>query len=148
MSKMTETEIASGENREALLSYRETLVSAEGQAQSDYDRLIVALSGGALGVSFAFVDQFIGSVPAGAILALIVAWGCWVLSLALILGSHYFSVFAMRKAISQVDSKSLSKQAGGTFGTLVDWLNILAGISFLAGAILAGMFVFVNVRQL
>jgi len=132
---------------EPLQHYRESLILAEEKAQSEYDRLIVALSGGALGVSFAFVKQFIGNQQPQRVFALVGAWTCWVASLGFILVSHHFSVKAMRKAIDQVDSgKIYGQRVGGPFDAVVKWTNILAGAFFLIGTILAIAFVAINMR--
>jgi len=130
---------------EALEHYRESLILAEEKAQSEYDRLIVTLSGGALAVSFAFVHQFIGNRTPIWISTLIGAWTCWVVSLACILISHYFSATAMRKAIEQVDVGAIRTQhIGGWFDAAIKWSNILAGLFFLIGAILTIVFVVIN----
>jgi len=109
------------EEKDALDRYRELLLDAEEKAQTEYDRLIVALSGGALGVSFAFIHQFITDKPAQWISCLTAAWTLWVISLASVLASHYFSVEAMRKTIAQVDGKKIRKEkAGGEFDVIVN----------------------------
>ena len=43
-----------------LQEYRAHLVSAAQKAQEDFDKTLLALSGGALGVSFAFVKDIVG----------------------------------------------------------------------------------------
>ena len=43
--------------------YRTALSALEQKSQAEYDRLVVLLSGGALGISFAFVEGFIGDDP-------------------------------------------------------------------------------------
>jgi len=40
---------------ESLQEYRTHLVAAEQKAQEDYDKTVISLSGGALGISFAFI---------------------------------------------------------------------------------------------
>ena len=124
--------------------YRNTLGDIEGQAQTEYDRLIVTLSGGALGVTFAFVNQFIKSQPQRPYL-LVSAWCCWVASLFCILASHHFSVLASRKTIRQVDAGTIHSDApGGWSDRVLGCLNPLAGILFILGAILAMVFVSAN----
>ncbi|WP_134984071.1 hypothetical protein [Xanthomonas axonopodis] len=43
--------------------YRQWLVVAEQKAQEDYDKTVLTLSGGALGISFAFVKDIVGQNP-------------------------------------------------------------------------------------
>jgi hypothetical protein len=45
---------------EDLEKYRDYLIEAERQTQRDYDKTVVALSGGALGLSFVFIRDVIG----------------------------------------------------------------------------------------
>ena len=127
--------------------YRDTLIELEQKSQTEYDRLIVMLSGGALGISFAFVDRFVGDDPPRVLLALVVAWGAWTGSLACVLWSHYTSVKSMRKAVMQVDNDELDKdRVGGNYDCFLEILNPLGGVLFIIGAISAGVFVSCNVR--
>ena len=76
-----------------MAAYRDVLIALETKSQTEYDRLVVALSGGALGISFAFVERFVGDDPPLALWTLMVALGAWVCSLALMLGSRFFRFF-------------------------------------------------------
>lgn len=130
----------------ALAEYRKGLVDAHQRSQSDFDKSLFSLSGGALGVSFAFVKNFLAGRPPASIQFLVVAWFCWVLSLALVLFSHYFSVEAIRRAVAQVDEGTIvAERLGGWFGRTVRVLNALGGIGFIAGLIAMGVFVARNV---
>jgi hypothetical protein len=125
--------------------YRAQLIAGEQKSQTDYDRTVMALSGGALGVSFAFVEKFLGGQPGAAVVALEVAWAAWVLSLAAVLTSHYLSAVAMRRLLERVDAgewASLPKRSRLDTGIIV--LNALGGAAFIAGAISAGVFVVCN----
>ena len=61
-----------------LAAYRNVLIALETKSQTEYDRLVVALSGGALGISFAFVERFVGDDPPLALWTLMAAWVAWV----------------------------------------------------------------------
>ena len=127
--------------------YRTALSALEQKSQAEYDRLVVLLSGGALGISFAFVEGFIGDDPPRVLWALMVAWFAWVCSLASVLFSHFFSVKALRTTVKQVDDgKVYTERIGGTFDRFVEWLNISGGITFILGALLAGVFVWYNLE--
>jgi hypothetical protein len=127
-----------------LKEYRSQLISAENQAQTAYDRTVLTLSGGALGISFAFVQDFISGDPVARIL-LLVAWLSWILSLSLVLVSHYLSTLAMRKAIEQVDDGTIYDGAVG--GAYDDWLrklNASGGVAFIIGVVMIAIFAFCN----
>jgi hypothetical protein len=131
---------------DALLKYREQLVTLEQLSQTSLDREVMALSGGALGVSFAFVEKFLGGNPTQEVGFLVAAWAAWVGSLLCVPGSHYCSTLAMRKAIDQVDNGTVRKETpGGRYDVIISCLNGSGGVLFLAGAALAGFFVFSNI---
>jgi len=63
--------------KEELFKYRADLITGRQKAQEQFDKAVLSLSGGALGVSFTFVDKF---VPKGSVVEhsnlLIIAWFC------------------------------------------------------------------------
>ena len=140
-----------------LAAYRNVLIALETKSQTEYDRLVVALSGGALGISFAFVERFVGDDPPLALWTLMAAWVAWVCSLALMLGSHFFSTKALRKAVIQVD-KALRKALTqvdekktdtewvlvNKYDRLVGRLNAFGGITFILGTLFASVFFLFN----
>ena len=128
-------------------AYRDVLTALETKSQTEYDRLVVALSGGALGISFAFVERFIGDDPPLALWALMAAWVAWVCSLALVLGSHFFSTQALRKAVTQVDEKKINtERVGGNYDRVLVCLNAIGGITFILGTSFAGVFFLCNLE--
>ena len=129
------------------VAYRDALIALEQKSQAKYDRLAVTLSGGALGISFVFVERFVGDDPSHTLWALMVAWASWVCSLALVLGSHFFSTRALRKAVAQVDDSTINKErAGGTYDRILVCLNAFGGVMFILGVFFAGVFVWYNLE--
>ena len=127
--------------------YRDALIAVEQKSQAEYDRLVVALSGGALGISFAFVERFVGDNPPRVLWALMIAWLAWVCSLACVLGSHFFSTKALRRAVAQVDANRIhAERVGGAYDVLLVWLNAVGGVTFILGTVLAGVFVWCNLE--
>jgi hypothetical protein len=61
--------------------YRRTLTALQQDSQVDYDKAILTLSGGALGISFAFFDNISAKVPTLHAGFLVGAWLSWALSL-------------------------------------------------------------------
>jgi len=103
------------------------------------------LSGGALGISFAFVDKFLAHHPPVRPDLLVLAWTCWAASVALVLSSFYLSHMALRKAISQTDEDEIrSVRPGGVASLVVDACNCGTGVFFLAGVVLMVVFVRFN----
>jgi len=125
--------------------YRTQLTALEQKAQEGYDKTVLSLSGGALGVSFAFVTNFVerGSMQASGLL--VGAWMCWAFSVTATLFSHWTSHLALRRAIRDLDSGSSPRRPSGWFDVLTANLNLLAGLLFLAGVVSVAYFVWRNV---
>lgn len=134
------------ESKDPIQSYREHLVLSEQKSQEDYDKTVLSLSAGALGVSFAFIKDVIG--PNNVVtfpLLIIFAWVCWGFSVFVVLISYYSSHLALRRAISQVDKGTIYKEhAGGIIDFVTEILNIAGAVLFFIGVIFAALFVLIN----
>ncbi len=130
-------------------NYRNHLVLAEQKAQEDFDKTVVSLSGGALGVTFIFLKDLIGVSPILHKGCLFSAWVCWGLSITAVLFSYLASLAALRKTIKQVDSEVIYEQhAGGNLSRLVMSLNMLGGLLFLVGVISVVIFIWFNLEAI
>jgi hypothetical protein len=125
--------------------YRRQLLALEEKAQAAFDKTVVTLSGGALGVSFAFVKDFLGTSPVMDRPWIVAAWITWVASLAASLTSHYLSTFAIRGAIHDFDAGKKPHLARGWDGAVV-FFNGASGLLFLVGAAAIGVFVVNNLK--
>jgi len=123
--------------------YRRQLIALQQKAQESYDKTVLTLSGGALGVSFAFVTNFVerGSMQAPCLL--FGAWSCWALSLATTLTSHLTGHEALRRAVEELDSGKPAR--GGCYDRFTGFLNRAAGVLFVVGVLFVGAFVWRNV---
>lgn len=132
---------------ELLKDYRSRLEKLEQKAQDDFDKTVLSLSGGALGISFAFVKDIVGSAPITNPSLLFLAWISWGLSVLWVLISYFTSNLALRKAIKQVDSDSIrSSKPGGIADTLTAICNALSGILFIIGVVFISIFVWRNLE--
>ena len=75
-----------------LADYRKWLVAAEQKSQEDFDKTVLTLSGGALGVSFVFLKDVIGPQPIVMSCFLMVAWAAWAFSTFSVLTSYFLSL--------------------------------------------------------
>jgi hypothetical protein len=120
--------------------YRGLLTQTEQQSQAQYDKTVLALSGGGLGLSFAFIKDVIGAqhiVHGGCLLA---AWIGWGLSSTAVLVSFLTSQLALRKAIKQLDREKLKmERPGGLYDLFTAFLNAFGLVLFLFGL---GMMIF------
>jgi hypothetical protein len=113
-------------------AFRDHLIQLEQRAQEVYDKYLVAMSTGALGLSFAFTRDFLGEYQAIGIGFLYASWVGWALALGLSLASFYVSTLAIRRAIERFDS---SGSVDSRFDVAVRVLNPAAGIFFLCGVL-------------
>jgi len=128
---------------EVTAEYRGLLTQTEQKSQAEFDKGVLALSGGALGLSFAFTKNIIGTgeiIHAGYLLA---AWIAWAASSASVLISFFVSTLALRKAIRQLDQGTIGmERPGGWWDRATSSLNLSGLILFLFG--LAMIIVFLN----
>lgn len=128
------------------LEYRDLLIRSEQKAQEDFDKTILSLSSGALGISFAFLKDVVGADPINVRL-LTIAWISWALSSTSILVSYYTSQQALRIAIKQVDLKKIREETpGGWQDKITGFLNWLGLILFVAGLFFMIWFVKLNLE--
>ena len=116
--------------------YREMLQALEHESQRAYDKTVLTLSGGALGVSFAFVKDIIGEAPIVWKAFLLASWVFWGLSVTCVLLSFFLSQRALHKAIDEVDEKiDEGKTPKNYYDTMTRVLNVLGGFLFFTGVI-------------
>ena len=134
---------------EHLADYRSWLVAAEQKSQEDFDKTILSLSGGALGISFVFLKDVVGPHPILQTGFLLAAWLAWGFSTFSVLTSYYLSHLALRRAISQVDDRTIYKNPpGGTYAWWTAILNAAGAVLFLAGVCCITVFVAFNLSLL
>ena len=127
---------------DALADHRKTLEAAELASQKAYDKLAVYLSAGAMALSLAFFSDVVGERPIAVPWALQWAWVSWTGSLVANLTAHYASVHYLRRDIRQVDSGQIPR---GSWDKVVNALNMLSGVLFVAGACLFSHFLHRNI---
>ena len=123
--------------------YRNHCIDAGQKAQDSYDRALLALSGGALGVSLVFLKDIVGTAPIVSRDLLVAAWVCWTGSIVGIVASFVVSQSALRTAVQQVDAGTIrDERPGRWYSRATVTLNGAAGVLFFVGVIL--MLLFVN----
>jgi hypothetical protein len=132
---------------EEMRAYRHALTEAGRDASAAYDKAIMTLSGGALGLSITFMKDIVHSPGAISLYLLRTSWSCLTASLTAILISMLSSQWALTKAIHQVDQESLAeKRPGGIFSVLTAWLNGLSALAFVLGVAFLAWFVVANLQ--
>lgn len=133
------------EFKNGISTYRETLLGIQEKMQASYDKAVIALSGGALGLSFTFLKEVANREALIATHWLLASWVLWAMSVSCILFSFLSSATAMQKAIKQTDEKTIYiEAAGGLFDRITKLLNVAAGLMFIVGIICIVVFVWRN----
>lgn len=123
--------------------YRELLQKLENDAQEHYDKTVLYLSAGGLGISFTFLKDIVSVDNAIAIRWLIAAWASWAISVSAVLFSHYSSRVALRNAIKAIDEGRHPKNKADMTTTM---LNASSGVLFIIGLICIMTFVIKNLE--
>ncbi len=128
-----------------LKKYRDEQLAKANAGQNDYDKLVVALSGGALGLSFTFLKDVAKAQASSHPTLLLAAWGCWGLSVAFVLTSIYTGVRALRETVRQIDGGTIYKEkVGRGWSSVTALLNPGAGLLFMLGLVFMMTFVYFN----
>lgn len=121
---------------------REWLVKADYDAHRDFDKAVMTLSAGALGLTIVFVHDLAPNPEF--VLLLAMAWALFAGSLLAILVSFLFSQTALRREITAIDTGVVLPTPGGTPGRVTFWLNLAATVTLIGGAI--GFVVFASLN--
>lgn len=125
--------------------YRKYLSDAEQKISESYIKTIVALSSGALGVSFAFIKDVLGTKEPVWTPVLMTAWIFLTGSLASIVFYLVFARYAFLKAIKQVDAGTINDESpGGWQGKITDIIHIIGAALLIGGLLLIGVFLAKN----
>lgn len=124
-------------------SERNRLIGTYNAASESYDRGIMTLSGGSLGLSLAFVKD-IAPHPVR-VWAIQSSWCLMVGSLVFVIGSHALSVEVHRRIIDCLDGNRTYSDEPWWVKTGVTWMNMLSGTLFLIGAAFLVYFASANI---
>ena len=126
---MTEIELAAIRKE-----YRTSLLKIQDEMQSQYDKTVLALSGGSIGVSITLIKELLGVAAAKNSTLLLLSWLFWGVSISAVLASFFSSALAMEKTINELDRDgTVSENPGGLFNMWTRCLNLLAGLGFFSG---------------
>lgn len=133
------------ETESTMREYRTFLVKASQKESEAYDKAVMTLSGGALGISLTFIHSIVPTPRSDTVYLLAIGWGFLATSVVAILISKLTSQWALRKAIRQVDERTIHQERpGAAFSAWTVFLNVAAGTAFLLGVVFLAWFTIVN----
>lgn len=122
---------------------RNRLIASHKDASGAFDRALMTLSAGSLGLSIAFVND-IAEEPTS-VWVLQTSWICMGLALLFIVASFAVSVEVHRRLIDGLDKNRPCEEEPRWARQGVTWLNGVSAGAFLIGAGFLVYFAFVNV---
>jgi hypothetical protein len=121
---------------------RQWLLQADHAASRDFDKAVMTLAAGALGVSIAFVHDLAPDPVHVTWLGW--AWGLFALSLVLILVSFLTSQLALRREMKVLSGERSDARPGGPLGPLTIGLNWGSAGALVSGVIALVVFALYN----
>ena len=114
-------------------AYRAQLVALEQKFQEAYDKAVLILSGGALGLSLVVVKDYLRLRGGGGSGLIALALLSWALSVSCILFSSRSSRKVLRSAVTRVDNGVPSAHLGELSDRVASGLSTGSGVLFLVG---------------
>jgi len=138
--------------KDTYLKIRQSYDEAELEVSGRYDKWILTLSGGALGLSITFIEKIAQNPTPGALSWLKCSWGCLVISLLAALLSLVTSQSAIRENRKELDLAHSEKRAPSLsfprwFTNITNGLNWGSLSLFIFGVIFLCIFSFKNIDQ-
>jgi len=125
-------------------SYRGLLQELSVKSQEQYDKTVITLSTGALGLSFVFIKDVVDVKVASNINFLTGAWICFALSVLSVLLSFLASKYALDRAIVAEDNnEEIGIDRADSITTILNWLS---AAFFIVGLVFMIVFVKLNLK--
>ncbi len=133
------------------LKERETLIDSEREGAKSFDKFILTLSAGAIGLSLTFITKIASNILPWSIWLLIIAWGTLVLSMLSTMVSLLTSQASCRKQRDILDElyKKQNNDVGqdNTLSILTNRLNIASMVFFILGVVFLLTFSIINISR-
>jgi hypothetical protein len=136
--------------RKEYLDYRAQVLQNASDQIGKYDRALLYLSSGAIGLSLTFTDSISSQDPPTSACFLAGAWALFLLSLVAIVGSQFSGFKAAQFDLRQVDqlySTSKYEWQRNPWNLWVELGNATSGIFFCLGAIALVLFAYLNIGR-
>jgi hypothetical protein len=122
--------------------YKEILYKGFAYSSEQFDKAMLYVSAGALGVSITFIEKIVPLDKAHNKWLLLLSWILEVVTILLFTLNHYLSFKAFNNEIVQL---YVEKKKQKTNDRLVKWLNLAMIVSLPLGLISFIIFIFINI---
>jgi hypothetical protein len=132
----------------AVAEYHDSLSRLKFEQETQRDKTLVLIAGGALTVSFAFISTFVDHHMLTQLWWLIAAWIAWGASLIFTLFGYSLSIANYKRVIDALGKGNWEAVHGPSLvGKLIEPLNIATSVTAVAGFVLFGCFVINNLEK-
>ena len=140
----------SDDDTENYLKERKLLIDAQQQSYQQFDKAILTLSSGGLGVSIIFLRDILPIEQITNYCFLIGSWILFTISILSTLISFLTSQYAYNKQLELIDAYFLNKDSDALtkknrFAQITEGLNVSAAVFFILAVIGTIMFVSINI---
>ena len=140
----------SDDDTENYLKERKLLIDAQQQSYQQFDKTILTLSSGGLGVSITFLRDILPFEQITNYCFLIGSWILFTISILSTLISFLTSQYAYNKQLELIDAYFLNKDSDALtkknrFAQITEGLNVSAAVFFILAVIGTIMFVSINI---
>lgn len=130
-------------------SFREELVKKQNSNSENYDKSILTLASGGLGLSLAFIKDVVPIASVTCRTVLIQSWFLFVGAIVVTIVSFQTSQAAIRTSLDHAEKYYLQRRdeyvnARNVWVNVTDMLNILSGVLFVAAILWTAYFVAMN----
>jgi hypothetical protein len=148
-AKMRSKERDDEESAKSYLDERKLLIDAEQKSAEQFDKGILTLAAGALGISLVFIKDIAPHPKPATLWFLVSAWAGFGVSLVSTLTSFLTSVHALRRQRDILDAIESKQPTDGknSCATMTKGLNFASIFFFIAGAVCLAFFSIVNITQ-
>lgn len=134
------------------LEERKLLIDAEREGSRSFDKAILTLAAGALGLSITFVDKIAPLPQATTLWLLVVSWISFGFSIIVTLSSFITSQWACASQRDILDTEWLDgseeqESIGNRWTHATNALNVVSILSFVVGVVFLCLFAFANLSK-
>jgi hypothetical protein len=137
------------DEKRAISEYQDSLSRLKFEQETQRDKTLVLVAGGALTVSFAFIPTFVEHHALTLLWWLFAAWICWTASLAMTVVGYSLSIANYKHVITALSERNWKAVHDQTLiGKLIEPINIATSVAAVTGFVLFGYFAINNLERM
>jgi len=129
---------------------RKAYVESKNVSLTSFDKYILTLASGALGISLTFINTIVPDIERATVTLLIIGWSGVIVSILSTLSSFLTSQWAFTVQIKVLDKSYTTNEEVDKYnvpGIITNALNVISIIGFIVGAFMLAIFVICNLTE-